>query len=164
MLQIATSSIQQKMMPMIKETLAAAGIDMKIQNVEWSVYLQRLEEQNFEACCLGWQSPFDPDPYQIWHSSQADQRGSSNHIGFKNAEADRIIEELRKTFDVEKRIELAHRFCRILHEEQPYTFLFAPYSLVALSGRYRNVRVFPVGIPDSIMWVPGAEQKKVPGL
>lgn len=56
MLQIATSSIQQKMMPMIKETLAAAGIDMKIQNVEWSVYLQRLEEQNFEACCLGWQS------------------------------------------------------------------------------------------------------------
>ena len=77
---------------------------------------------------------------------------------------DRIIEELRKTFDVEKRIELAHRFCRILHEEQPYTFLFAPYSLVALSGRYRNVRVFPVGIPDSIMWVPGAEQKKVPGL
>ena len=54
MLQIATSSIQQKMMPMIKETLAAAGIDMKIQNVEWSVYLQRLEEQNFEACCLGW--------------------------------------------------------------------------------------------------------------
>ena len=164
MLQIATSSIQQKMMPMIKETLAAAGIDMKIQNVEWSVYLQRLEEQNFEACCLGWQSPFDPDPYQICHSSQADQRGSSNHIGFKNAEADRIIEELRKTFDVEKRIELAHRFCRILHEEQPYTFLFAPYSLVALSGRYRNVRVFPVGIPDSIMWVPGAEQKKVPGL
>lgn len=164
MLQIATSSIQPKMMPMIKETLAAAGIDMKIQNVEWSVYIQRLEEQTFEACCLAWTSPPDPDPYQVWHSSQADLKGSSNHIGFKNAEADRIIEKLRTTFDMKKRIELAHRFGRLLHEEQPYTFLFAPYDLVAVSKRYRNVREFPVGIPDSLMWVPVAEQKKVPGL
>ena len=164
MLQIATSSIQPKMMPMIKETLAAAGIDMKIQNVEWSVYIQRLEEQTFEACCLAWTSPPDPDPYQVWHSSQADLKGSSNHIGFKNAEADRIIEELRTTFDMKKRIELAHRFGRILHEEQPYTFLFAPYDLVAISKRYRNVREFPIGIPDSVMWVPAVERKAVPGL
>jgi len=164
MLQIATSPIQQKMMPMIKETLAAGGIDMKIQNVEWSVYVQRLEEQSFEACSLGWTASFDPDPYQIWHSSQADIKGSSNHIGFKNAEADRIIEELRRTFDMEKRLELAHRFCRLLHEEQPYTFLFSPYDLVAISKRYRNVREFPAGIPDSLMWVPTAEQRKVPDL
>ena len=164
MLQAATSPTQQRMMPMIKETLAAAGIDMKIQNVEWSVYVQRLEEQTFEACCLGWTSPIDPDPYQVWHSSQAGIRGSSNHIGFRNAEADAIIEELRRTFDMEKRIELARRFCRILHEEQPYTFLFVPYSLVAQSGRYRNVRVFPTGMPESLFWVPRNEQRPVPGL
>ncbi|MPM84291.1 Oligopeptide-binding protein AppA [bioreactor metagenome] len=149
---------------MIKETLAAAGIDMKIQNVEWSVYLQRLEQQTFEACCLAWTSPIDPDPYQVWHSSQAKLKGSSNHIGFVNSEADGIIEELRVTFDMKKRIELTHRFSRILHEEQPYTFLFAPYELMAVSSRYRNVREFPVGIVNLILWVPSAEQKKVPGL
>jgi len=164
MLQIATSSIQQKLMPMIKETLAAAGIDMKIQNVEWSVYVQRIEEKSFEACCLGWTSPLDPDPYQVWHSSQADKEKGSNFIGFKNAEADRIIETLRRTFDMKKRIALAHRFCRILHEEQPYTFLFVPNNLEAISSRYRNVRKFPTGIPDSILWVPAAEQRKVSGL
>lgn len=152
------------MMPLIQETLAAAGIDMKIQNLEWSVYLQRLQDKNFEACCLGWQSPFDPDPYQIWHSSQADLPGSSNHIGFRNHEADRLIEELRATFDMERRIELARRFEALLHEEQPYTFLFVPYQLEARSGRYRNVRVFPGGIPDLIQWVPQAEQRPVPGL
>ena len=164
MLQIATSSIQSRMMPIIKESLAAAGIDMKIQNVEWSVYIQRLEEKNFEACCLGWSSPPDSDPYQIWHSSQAEIPGSSNHVGFVNAEADELIEELRRTFDPERRVELSRRFERLLHEEQPYTFLFAPYALVALAERYRNVRVFPYGIPDSILWVPSNEQRPVPGL
>ena len=164
MLQIATSSIQQRMMPLIKESLAAAGIDMKIQNVEWSVYIQRLEERNYDTCCLGWTSPFDPDPYQIWHSSQADLPGSSNHIGFRNPEADRLIDELRETFDLEERSRLAFRLERLLHEEQPYTFLFAPYALVALSERYRNVREFPGGIPESIVWVPRNEQRAVPDL
>lgn len=163
MLQIATSSLQQKMMPIIKESLAAAGIDMKIQNVEWSVYIRRLEERRYDACCLGWMSGFDPDMYQIWHSSQRGP-GGSNHIDYANKELDRLIIRMRETFDVEKRIALAHQISAILHEDQPYTFLFAPYSLVALSSRYRNVRVFPSGLATEAFWVPVKEQLPVPGL
>ena len=163
MLQIATSSIQQKMMPMIKESFAAAGIDMKIQNVEWSVYIRRLEERRYDACCLGWMSNFDPDMYQIWHSSQRSS-GGSNHIGYANAELDKLIIKMRETFDMPERIRLAHRISEILHEDQPYTFLFCPYSLVALSSRYRNVRIYPSGLADEAFWVPAAEQLPVPGL
>ena len=163
MLQIATSSIQQKMMPMIKESFAKAGIDMKLQNVEWSVYIRRLEERSYDACCLGWMSNFDPDMYQIWHSSQRSS-GGSNHIGYANAELDKLIIKMRETFDMSERVRLAHRISEILHDDQPYTFLFCPYSLVALSSRYRNVRVFPAGLNDEAFWVPAAEQLPVPGL
>lgn len=163
MLQIATSSLQQKMMPVIKESLAAAGIDMKIQNVEWSVYIRRLEDRRYDACCLGWMSGFDPDMYQVWHSSQRG-KGGSNHINYANQELDRLIVELRETFDMEKRIALAHRISEILHEDQPYTFLFCPYSLVALSSRYRNVKVYPSGLASEAFWVPEKEQLRVPGL
>lgn len=164
MMQIASHPIQSKMLPMIKETMAKAGIDMKIQVFEWSVFVQRIEQQSFEACALGWTMPLDPDPYQVWHSSQADKSGSSNHIGYKNPEIDRLIEELRVTFEPEKRVELCHRIGRILHEDQPYTFLFVPNALVAQAARYRNVRVFPGGIADEIMWTPASLQKSVPGL
>ena len=77
---------------------------------------------------------------------------------------DRLIEALRATFEPAERIRIARRIAHILHEEQPYTFLFAPNSLTALSGRYRNVRVFPVGIPTEIIWTPKAQQLSVPGL
>ena len=163
MLQISTSSLQQKMMPLIKEAFAAAGIDMKLQNVEWSVYVRRLEERNYDACCLGWMSGFDPDMYQIWHSSQISS-GGSNHIGYSNKELDQLIIRMRETFDVPERIRIAHRISEILHEDQPYTFLFCPYSLVAQSARYRNVRVFPAGLMNTAFWVPAAEQLPVPGL
>ena len=163
MMQVANSSIQQRLMPMLKESFAKAGIDMKIRNVEWSVYVQNLNARNYDVCCLGWSSSFDPDLYQVWHSSQIAGEGS-NHISFRNAELDKLLEEMQQEFDMEKRKALGHRIARLLHEEQPYTFLFFPKSLTALSGRYKNVHVFPAGIPDEIMYTPRAQQKQVPGL
>ncbi|WP_176015044.1 peptide-binding protein [Victivallis sp. Marseille-Q1083] len=164
MMQIADQPIQQRMLPIIKEDMAKAGIDMKISTFEWSVYLQKLNERSYDACTLAWTMPFEADPYQVWHSSQADLPDGSNHIGFKNPEADRLIEEIRRTTDVGVRIELCHQFQALLHEEQPYTFLFSPYALLAVSGRYENVRVFADGVPKLILWVPKDKQLRIPGL
>jgi peptide/nickel transport system substrate-binding protein len=61
-------------------------------------------------------------------------------------------------------VALSHELCRLFHEEQPYTFLFAPYSLTALSSRYRNAKVYPIGLPDITLWVPRSEQRPVSGL
>ena len=69
------------------------------------------------------------------------------------SEADRIIEEIRKTFDVTKRIELCHEFHRIIHEEQPYTFLMVPEQLSILSGDLENVRCFPLGLESDTFWI-----------
>ncbi|MDD3153355.1 MAG: peptide-binding protein [Victivallaceae bacterium] len=162
-LQVADHPIQQKMLPMIKESLAAAGIEMKIQQIEWPVYIRKLEQRDYEVCTLGWTVPDDPDPYQVWHSSQASLPGSSNHIGFANAKADKLIEALRVTFNLKERMRIASEFMRIIHEEQPYTFLIAPDALLALSGRYRNVKIFPSGLPESILWTPRAQQLALPG-
>ncbi len=151
--------IQEKMLPIIKEDMEKAGVLMNIVKLEWSVYVQRLEKKNFEVCTLGWALSFEDDPYQLWHSSQADLESSSNHIGFKNKRVDEIIEELRGCFDLERRFTLYHEFERILYDEQPYTFLFTPDSLQAINKRYRNVRLFPgLGIPSAIMWIPTADQ------
>ncbi len=161
-MEVANHPIQTRMLPLIKEDMAKAGIDMKIQSFEWSVYIQRLEQKKFDACTLGWSSPYESDPYQIWHSSEADKPASSNHIGFRSKEADKLIEAMRVEFDFDKRIKLAHQFQQLLHDEQPYTFLVASDSLVAIASRYQNVRLFPLGIPSTIVWTPASEQLTIP--
>ena len=148
----------KRMLPIIKEAMAKAGVQMELLGLEWSVCVQRLEKKSFDMCALGWSGGLNPDPFQLWHSSQADIEGSSNHIRFKNAEADRLIESIRVTFDASERQKLYHRFHRLVHEEQPYIFLFAPADLNALNSRYRNVREFPLGIVDTILWTPKAQQ------
>ncbi len=153
MLQVANHPIQQRMLPMLKESFAAAGIEMKIQTVEWSVYIQRLNDRNYDACTLGWSSSFDSDLYQVWHSSQI-ANGGSNHIGYANPELDALLERMQTTFDLAERQKIAREIGEILHEEQPYTFLFCPYSLTAIDGRYQNVRVFSFGIPEILFYLP----------
>ena len=144
MLQIANHPTQTRMFPLIKESFGAAGIEMKIQTLEWSVYLERLEKRNYDACSLGWTTNFDPDPYQVWHSQGIAPPGS-NHIGYSNPELDKLIEKLRVTFDTDERIRIGRRIERIIHEDQPYTFLYTPYSLSAVSEKCGNVRIFPGG-------------------
>ena len=75
----------------------------------------------------------------------------SNFIGFKNKQADKLIEEARTEFDRDKRQELYRKFAEIIHEEQPYTFLFCRKSTVAVNKRFENVVVYPLGI-DLLEW------------
>ncbi|MBR0519237.1 hypothetical protein IJJ97_05545, partial [bacterium] len=50
---------------------------------------------------------------------------SSNHISYRNPEADKIIEKMRNTFDQNERNKLSKEFHKIIYEDQPYTFMFA---------------------------------------
>ncbi len=147
----------EQLATILQENLKEVGIRMTIRKLEWAVFIQKIGEHSFDACTLGWSMGWESDPYQIWHSSQADK--GSNFVGFKNAEADRIIDTARQEFNQEKRNELYHRFHEILHEEQPYTFLFTVEALVAVAGRFRNVNLYPMGLEPKQWWVPRELQK-----
>ena len=107
---------------------------------------------------LGWSLGLEQDPYQLWHSSQAGQRGS-NFIGYANAEIDKIIEEARVEFDAAKRQALYHRFNEILHDEQPYTFLFCSPAREIVNKRVHNVIVHKLGLDSRDWYIPAELQK-----
>lgn len=141
----------------LEEELKRVGIRMRIRRLEWAVFVKHLEERRFDAVTLAWSMWVESDPYQVWHSSQA-ERGS-NFVGFKNDEADRIMEQARKEFDKAKRVRLFRKLAKIIHEEQPYTFLFCRKSTVALHKRFRGVKVYPLGIDPLEWYVPLPFQK-----
>lgn len=139
----------ERLASILKEDLKKAGIDMEIRQIEWALFTKNLDDRKFDAVTLGWVFGVEQDPYQVWHSSQA-ERGS-NFVGFKNGEADRLIEEGRQEFDREKRAALYQRLHGLIDQVQPYTFLFSSPYLVALDRRFSNVKVYPGGM-DPLEW------------
>ncbi|HXF74867.1 MAG TPA: peptide-binding protein [Methylomirabilota bacterium] len=143
----------------LQDELKKHGIEASVREIDWTIFLSDVKAHKFDAVILGWSmSVSEPDAYQVWHSSQA-ANGGSNHISYKNARVDRILEQYRREFDPKKRIELYREFQRILSDEQPYTFLFVNKSLAAVQRRFHGIEVFPGGIRPIDWWVPKALQR-----
>ena len=63
-----------------------------------------------------------PAPSQLWHGSTANNKGTSNIPGLKNAEIDRLIDVAPVAFDEKKRIALFKELETRILDEQPYLF------------------------------------------
>ncbi len=123
---------------LVQRHLREIGIDVDIELYEWSVFLTDfINPKHFDACILGWSMGIDPDAYQIWHSSQIE--AGFNFISYSNQEVDKLLVAGRREYDREKRKEIYHRFHQLIHEDQPYTFLFVPDNIPALSTKFKKV-------------------------
>jgi len=143
----------------LQDELKKHGIEVTVRQLDWTIYLDDVRNHKFDAMILGWAMPItEPDGYQVWHSSQAQNKGS-NAISFKNERADQLLEENRRTFDPQKRIELYREFQQILNVEQPYTFLFIQKSVLAVDKRFHNVTLYPGGPRPLEWWVPKSLQR-----
>ncbi len=169
----AASETGKKILVSVQADLKKVGVDCELDPIEWAVFLNRIKKREFDAIMLGWSLGWDPDPYQLWHSSQAAGEGS-NHSYFVNAEADQIIEKLRRTFDFSERQKLCWRFHEIQHDEEPYTFMFNTMALAAHNADLRNnylplkpgeerIQYVPFGAKDQIFsrywWMPRQYQR-----
>ena len=154
------NDIRQAVGLAVIDEMRRAGIRASYRSIDWSIMLDRVKRFDYDAVILGWgMSITPPDPYQLWHSSQAVE-GGSNHVSFKNEEVDEILEAYRVEFDPGVRKELIDRFQEIIHVEQPYTFLFMQRAITAWDRRFHGVTWYPSGSTDlSEWWVPLAAQR-----
>jgi len=155
---VSGTQIHEQMAKLVKDSAAQVGIEVIIDPYEWSVFSDKVKNREFDAVNMAWGGSVEEDPYQIWHSSQIGNRGS-NSVGFNNPQADAIIEEARRTLDENKRNELYHQFHRIIHEEQPYTFVYTRPEQRFLDKRFDNVKIHKLGINELEWYVPKDKQK-----
>jgi peptide/nickel transport system substrate-binding protein len=153
------NAVRKSIALVLLDELRKHGIAASVRELDWTIFLNDVKNHHFDAVVLGWQmSTTEPDAYQVWHSSQAANKGS-NAISYKNARVDEILESYRREFDAQKRVQLYKEFQEILHEEQPYTFLYVGKRVSALHRRFQGVEVFPGGLRSIDWWVPLSEQK-----
>jgi len=157
----AGNDARAKTAAILQQNLAEVGIRIKIRTVEWAAFINEfIDKRKFDAVILGWNITPDPDQFDIWHSSKTGPK-ELNHIGFANPEVDRLLDEGRSTFDLEKRKKAYFRIQEILAEEQPYVFLYVPEALPVVHNRFRGIVPAPAGITyNFVKWyVPAALQK-----
>lgn len=153
------NAVRKSVALVLLDELKKHGIAASVRELDWTIFLNDVKNHEFDAVVLGWQmQTTEPDAYQVWHSSQAANKGS-NAISYKNARVDEILEQYRREFDPQKRIALYKEFQEIISDEQPYTFLYISKRVSAVERRFQGVKVFPEGLRPIDWWVPAGSQK-----
>lgn len=100
------------------------GVTVGIQDSE-SLINDSLIPRDYEAAILGWDQGLDPDPYPAWHSSQTGGNGR-NLAEYQSEDADALMEDGRRSFDLDQRQSLYYSFQVIFHEDVPSVILYYP--------------------------------------
>ena len=117
---------------------------IKIRQLEGATFFDRIDNGEFDACLLAWGLDIDPDIYDTFHSSMVPPKGL-NHGFYSNATVDSLLEAGRVEFDQDKRAEIYHQMHRIVHEDQPYTFINAVPEKRPVAKRIKGVVISPNG-------------------
>jgi peptide/nickel transport system substrate-binding protein len=141
-----------------QESLRRLGIDMRIERLDWQGLLARLRKGDFEAALSGTVPAGDPDDvvYGMLHSSQIGD--GRNYAGFHDQETDAWLEEGRRAIDPQARSACYRRIAKRVEELQPYTYLFFPKVLAAMSRRVTGVEPSPRGL---VVQYPGVIRLKI---
>ncbi len=137
------SDFLQKIVLALRDNLARGGINLKLNPLEWSIMLERMDSKDFDAIMLGWGAGgLESDIEQMFHSRNIKE--ADNRNAYSNPALDALIEQAHITLDEDARMKIWQKAHAILHEDQPYTFMFRPQVRVWLDKRIANVQRIPI--------------------
>jgi len=130
----------------IKENLKNIGLDVEIRLFDWQTFRHRIiEEKNFDAVILSRAYLWDPDIYDLWHSSKTG-KGQWNFFSFKDKEIDRLLELGRKTLNFEERKRIYQRIHKLLYEKQACVFLYETPLIFYADKRIKQIKPSTYGL------------------
>ena len=144
-LKLDPSPTSQQLGQVIQNSLKPAGIEVKLEQIEFGTLLEQSTNGDFQALFLGWSGRIDPD-LNIYDFTVTN--GDFNDSGYSNPEVDRLLNEARTTSDKDRRKELYGQVMEILHEDVPYLYLYHNNSTTdfAMQKTVQGFQPYPDGI------------------
>ncbi|MBX2803698.1 MAG: hypothetical protein KTR31_38835 [Myxococcales bacterium] len=147
---------------LIKDSAAQVGIRVSLRTLEWATFIEDFYARRFDSAIL-YNSFADPwiSPRDSFHSSTDIPRGR-NASGWRNQQADSLLDAMVAEFDDQKRIEMYWDFVRLFQTEQPQTILHHGAVSVLQNNRFEDVRVLPTGLRIQEYWTKPENVKHQP--
>ena len=131
----SASPVQLNAATMIQEQLRQVGVELRLRPLEFSTWLEHVTSHDYDVAIGGWSVDTALDVSQAFHSDPA--KGDYNFGSYSNPEVDRLIVEANLEVDLEVKRAKLHRLQELLHEDQPYTFL---WEIQEVNARNRRVQ------------------------
>lgn len=147
-LTVSTSDRQERInaATIMKEDLKEIGIDLTVEVLEWSAFIEKLENGEHDLYMLSWISD-SPDPdmvvYPCFHSSMAGPGG--NYMFLNDPEVDELIIKGRRTLDGPDREKVYEDLQNKIIELAPAIFIYNSEIVIGARADIENIELTPFG-------------------
>lgn len=146
----------------IRSNLAEVGIEVSIDDRQFSDYLTYTSQGSHDATLAGWYTDnADPDNFcyvllhpqtdvpdgQDWVSWDTEGFNTSNNAAWANSEYMSVVEEAQRTTNQDDRAELYREAAQIAHDEAPWVFIDYADEVRGVSNGVSNYTVAAIGGP-----------------
>ncbi|MFC6872610.1 ABC transporter substrate-binding protein [Halobellus marinus] len=146
----------------IRSNLADVGIEMEIDDRQFSDYLTYTSEGRHDATLAGWYTDnADPDNFcyvllhpqvevpegQDWVSWDTEGFNTSNNAAWANSEYMSLVEEAQRTTNQDDRADLYSQAAQIAHDEAPWVFIDYADEVRGVRNAVSNYTVAAIGGP-----------------
>jgi peptide/nickel transport system substrate-binding protein len=124
----------------LKENLAAIGLNMEIEQQEVTVWAQNFLGKNYEITSGYWSSILDPDDFfhQIFLSTSP-----SNFTGYVNPTMDQLVTDARAGTEFDARKALYTQARALLNQDVPLTFVHYELLNYATAKNVQGTQIYP---------------------
>jgi peptide/nickel transport system substrate-binding protein len=148
------NDLREDIVVIVQNDLKQVGIDVEPRLVEWNTLITDLKAKKFEAVVSGWSVDFKFNPNDTFSTEAIE--GKYNYPSYSNTTADSLMNLALVTLDREQAKPIWKRYSEIIHQGQPYTFLYYLEERLGVSNRLRDVTADARGhmISAAEWWIP----------
>jgi peptide/nickel transport system substrate-binding protein len=128
----------------VKNNLKSVGIEMIPEKMELGTFIDNLYERKLDSWVAGYGMPIPLDLKPYWYSDP--NIGFLNFASYKSFEADKILDRLETKISNERKNELMKEFQKVIHQDEPVTFLYWTPNIIVYNNRIKNIRITPYGV------------------
>jgi peptide/nickel transport system substrate-binding protein len=126
---------------LFRENLDSIGVICHVVPVEAAVFQERVHNKRFEAEMAGWGTGTDPYTNESLFATDQER----NFGSYSNPKVDELFKAGMTELDRDKRAEIYGKIFKIIHEDQPYLFLYNRSSFYGFNKGLRGYRFSPRG-------------------
>jgi len=134
----------------VQSMVAEAGIQMKIQVIEFGALLDTCSKFNYEGAQVGWSGRPDPD-FDIYPFVTKSGIPLFNYAGYTNPQVENLLDAARVLQDMGQRVRAYNQVTKILADDMPYAWLYFPKEYKLVSDKVRGF----VQVPDGMIRLHG---------
>lgn len=122
------------------------GIEVKMDNSEWQVYLDKVTALDYDVARMGWIADFNDAYTFLEHYTSA--KNGNNDTGWENAEYKAIMQKVIKEQDETKRLEYLKEANKMLLEEYPIAPIYFYVNNYVIKDHVKNMAPNKLGEID----------------